>query len=334
MVNPDEVERSLNEHFEQVSLEQFRERYDEYVGEADSSHLPMEYVDETFDVLLHQREAAPLELKAYLASALTGLSPVDREHIFAVSDVVAEVCRQLNIELYEPRNFTDPVQHTDVSAEEVFSRDREVVLGSDLVIHIADFSSTGAGEELEFAQNALIPIVLLSRGDSVVSRMVLGIPAMKLVIDYDTLEELQAELNRRLTEVRPILEERKLAFSEFDRNIVGNKVRLLREEARISRETLANSSPNPLTTERLRVIEESTDRVANPSLVELRTLATILKTTVADLVEPDLQERVIVMLNEWLDGSSAARFAMSHNDRNRIITRILLRVIDSLQSEQ
>ena len=176
--------------------------------------------------------------------------------------------------------------------------------------------------------------MLLSRGNSVVSRMVLGIPAMKIVIDYDTLEELKVELNRRFTEIRPILEERKLAFSEFDKNIVGNKVRLLREEARISREILASSSPNPLTIERLRVIEESTDRVANPSLVELRTLATILKTTVADLVEPDLQERVVVMLNEWLDGNSAARSPMTLNDRNRLLTRVLLRVIDSLQREQ
>ena len=89
-----------------------------------------------------------MELKAYLASALTGLSTSDREHIFAVSDVVADVCSQLSIDLYEPRKFTDPVEHIEVSAEEVFNRDREVVLGSDLVIHIADFSSTGAGRSL------------------------------------------------------------------------------------------------------------------------------------------------------------------------------------------
>ena len=56
MVNPDDVERSLNEHFEQISLDQFRERYDEYVGAVDSSRIPMVYVDDSLDVMLHQRK--------------------------------------------------------------------------------------------------------------------------------------------------------------------------------------------------------------------------------------------------------------------------------------
>ena len=333
MVKPEDVEGALNEHFEQINLDDFKERYDKSTG---GNAVLQEWVQPaatTRDVILTQMEAAPLPLNAYLASALTGLSDDEREHAFAVSDLATSVCEELGIEVYEPRKSTDPVKHADVPSGEVFEKDRQRVLNSDLVIHIADYASTGAGEELDFALAALIPIVLISRGDSVVSRMVLGIPALKLHVTYNTLEELKVELRQRLSEIRPILEERKLSFSEFDNNIVGNKIRLLREQACLTREELASNLDGLITAERLRAIEDSNDKVSNPSLLELRSLSALLKTTVADLVEPDLGERIYVLLQEWLDGKVAARYGMSQNDRNKIISRILLRVIDDLQRE-
>ena len=333
MINPEDVERPLVEHFKQITLGEFRDHYDKYAGAEDSLQRRTTPSPGPRDVILYQREAAPLRLDAYLASALTGLGEEDRERLFAVSDLVVAVCKEMDINVYEPRKSTDPIQYPDVSAEDVFNRDRGLVLASDIVIHIADYASTGAGEELDFALAALIPIVLVAHGESVVSRMVLGIPALKLIVTYNTLDELRVELRERLTEIRPILEERKLSFSEFDNNIVGNKVRLLREEAQLTRRDLASSSRNILTVERLRTIEENSDKVSNPSLLELRAIATFLKTTVADLAEPDLQERVLVMLQEWLDGRVAARHGMSRNDRNKILTRILARLIDDLNRE-
>ena len=333
MIKPEEAGKYLNEHFEQITLNEFKNLYDRYSSSDGSSEVPMIHDHSTHDVILYQREAAPLRLNAYLASALTGLSEKERERLIAVSDIVSDVCDESNIVVYEPRKSTDPIQHPDVPAEDVFNRDRELVLSSDLVIHIADYASTGAGEELDFALAALIPIVMLSHGDSTVSRMVLGIPALKLVITYNDLDELRVQLSQRLTEIRPILEERKLSFSAFDNNIVGNKVRLLREDAHLTREEIASNSRGLLPLERLSVIEESSDKVSNPSLMELRALSALLKTTVADLAEPDLQERLLVILHEWLDGRVAARFEMSRHDRNKILTRLLLRVIDDLQRE-
>ena len=333
MASPENAENMLVQHFRQISLEEFKDRYDKYTG-ADSSIQLRESSDQLpKDIILSQGQAAPLPLDGYLASALTNLSEDQREHLFAVSDVISTVCQDLAIEVYEPRKSTDPIQHADVSAEEVFNRDRERVLESDLIIHVADYASTGAGEELDFALAALIPIILVSKGDSVVSRMVLGIPALKLSVSYTTLDELRVELAQQLAQIRPILEERKMSFSKFDANIIGNRVRVLREEAQLTREELASSSKGLLTVDRLRVIEENSDKVSNPSLLELRALAALIKTTVADLTEPDFSERVSVMLQEWLDGRVAARHGMTRNDRNRIITRILLRVIDDLQRE-
>ena len=199
MINPQDAERELDKHFEQVSLEEFKEHYENYVGPRDL--LPQVALPSPGgrEVILSQKEAAPLKLSAYLASALTGLDAEQRNNLFEVADLVTTACEELDIAVYEPRKSTDPVLHPEVTPEDVYHRDREIVLAADLVIHIADYASTGSGEELDFAQAALIPIVLLSHGDSVVSRMVLGIPGVKLVVTYNTLEELRTELRQCLT---------------------------------------------------------------------------------------------------------------------------------------
>ena len=329
MVNPQDAQKILSEHFKQITLDEFNERHEKYVGEGQHAALvPIAENTGSTAMILYQREAAPLKLDAYLASGLTGLTPEQRGHLIAVSDIVASVCEDLEIELYQPRKATDPVNHPHVSSEDVFNMDRERVLSSDLVIHVADYASTGAGEELDFALTALIPIVLIAHGDTRVSRMVTGIPALKLTITYGTLDELSNELRERLTEIRPIVEERKLAFSDFNKNMVGNKVRILREESGLTREEVAVHTGDLLTVEKIRQIEGNSDRVSNPSLLQLRTLAAVLKTTVADLVEPDLDERMIALLQEWMLNGVEARSSMSQRDKRVVLRRLLYRVLD------
>ena len=284
MANPLDAQKILDEHFKQITLDEFKDRHEKYVGGNRGQSLPVAANPATRTVILKQHEAAPLRLEGYLASALTGLDEAQRQRLVAVSEVVTSVCEALEIAVYEPRKATDPVDHPQIEAEDVFNLDRELVLNSDLVIHIADFASTGAGEELDFALAALIPIIIIAHGETRVSRMVTGIPGLKLMITYHDLDELRRELWERLTEIRPILEERKLAFSDFDKNMVGNKVRISREGSGLTKEDVAFNSGDLLTVDRIRQIEGHGDKVSNPSLLELRTLAAVLKTTVADLV--------------------------------------------------
>ena len=331
MVSPQDAQKILGDHFKQISLDEFNELRERYGAEADTKLVPV--APEDGSMILYQREAAPLPLNAYLASALTTLTPEQRTHLVEVSDIVASVCEELEINLYEPRKVTDPVDHSQVSSEDVFNLDRERVLSSDLVIHVADYASTGAGEELDFALAALIPIVLIAHGETQVSRMVTGIPALKLMITYDDPGELNHVLRERLAEIRPILEERKLAFSDFDKNMVGHKVRISREDAGLTRQDVALQLGDLLTVERLRQIEESSDKIANPSLLELRRLAVVLKTTVADLAEPDLDERMIALLQELMLGRVEARFGMSSRDQRKVFRRILYRVLDRTEED-
>ncbi len=163
--------------------------------------------------------------------------------------------------------------------------------------------------------------------------MVTGIPALKLEITYHDLRELKQALWSRLSEIRPILEERKLAFSDFDKNMVGHKVRISREESGLTRADVTLQLAELLTAERLRQIEESSDKVANPTLLELRRLAVVLKTTVADLVEPDLDERMVALLQEVMLSNVEARFRTTSRDQRKIFRRMMYRVLDKSEED-
>jgi transcriptional regulator with XRE-family HTH domain len=281
---------------------------------------------------LQETTPASLPLDAYLASALTGLSEDQRRVVFGISDLISDVCEQNGISLYQPRKKTDPLLHAAVSPSEVYEWDKQTVLSSDLLIHLCHHPSTGAGEELEFAHAALLPILLVYPADLKVSRMVLGIPSLVIHVAYNNIEDLHAQLSDILFNFRPLLEERKLTLARYDVNIVGEKVRELRERLGLTRSDVANSSKH-FTEQILKNIEEKTDRDSNPSLIQLREIATILKTTVSELVEPDFNQRVLVMLNTWIADRAAARNTISKNDRNKAVKAVLRRLADSIDED-
>jgi hypothetical protein len=334
MSDPASAAKILQRHFSGTSDADFVERAKKYCPEltASSSEIQSKGGEGMGDLVLLQPQRAPLRLNAYLACALTGLVSEQRQLMFHISDIVSTICLEQDIDLYEPRKQTDPVHHPDVLDAEVFRIDRERVLTSDLVVHLCHYPSTGAGEELDFAYTALVPLILVSHGEHRVSRMITGIPSFKLHLIYTEPEDLRHQLRDALIEVRPVLEQRKLAFSKYDVNIVGDKIRSLREEWGLTRADVAYSAKH-MTAEMLKLLEESTDRVSNPSLIQLREIAYILKTTVASLVEPDLNEQLMATLQSWVSDRAAARFGdnMTAKDRNRIVRRVLLRVIDSLE---
>lgn len=180
------------------------------------------------------------------------------------------MCRVHHINLYELRKAgTDPIENPDVVASSVFRIDRERVLRSDLLIHLCHFPSTGAGEELGFAYSALIPIVLVAHHDTHVSRMVTGIPSLTIKLTYRETQDLERQLDDCLFQLRPLLEQRKMAFSKYDVNVVGDKIRMLREELGLTRADVAKAIPE-LTVEHLQLVEESIDRLSDPSLMLMR----------------------------------------------------------------
>ncbi|HXB72063.1 MAG TPA: helix-turn-helix domain-containing protein [Candidatus Acidoferrales bacterium] len=279
--------------------------------------------------LVHPR-VKRVPLRAYLASALTGLSDDQRTTIFEISERVNEICLEIDIELYEPRKKTDPVHNPEVSDADVFKMDHDRVVTSDLVIHLCHYPSTGAGEELGFAYASLVPIVLLAPGDQRVSRMITGIPSFKLEIRYECPGDLNTLLAKRLLEIRPYLEERRITREQHETNLVGARICDLRLQAGLTRDDLAKLVG--LTVESIKHLEENVDATSNPPLTHLRALAAALKTTVAELIVPDLNEYILSQIQSTLYQRVPARFydRMTQRDRNTLMRRYLYRVLDSL----
>jgi transcriptional regulator with XRE-family HTH domain len=323
----------IEDHFDEKSSEEIVRRSQQlvlYPDEATTGIGPLLMAESALSHPLPQR----LRLGAYLASALTGLLPENRSVVDHLSDIIDFTCRGVEIDLYQPAKYTDPQKHAVISSADVFKKDRERVVTSDLLIHLCHFPSTGSGEELSFAYDALVPIILIAPGAQAVSRMVTGIPSLKIEIRYSQPSELRELLEARLWEIRPLLEQRRLAMTGFSQNIVGAKIKELRIEAGLTRDDLADRVG--LTVEGLIEIEENIDSVSNPSLTKLRLIATALKTTVAELVNPDYAETIISAIQSILAEKAtnvAARFSrMSDRDRKTIVSRYLIRILDIIQN--
>ena len=326
------IKRRIENHFDNADAEEIVKRSQGLMSYPTSTEIAVVPTVGSGPVLIHAKPKR-VPLNAYLASALTGLDPIQKSLVVHLSDVVNLVCREVDIDLYEPRKKTDPVHNAEVSDSEVFKIDKERVVSSDLLIHLCHFPSTGSGEELSFAHDALVPIILISPGSQRVSRMVTGIPSLKIEIRYQEPEELRSLLEDRLLEVRPFLEQRRLTLDGFSENVVGAKIKELRLDAGVSMEDL--SSRVGLTTEGLARIEENVDTISNPSLTQLRLIATVLKTTVAELVNPDYHETILASIQSLMSehaASAAARFrGVSDKDTRALMRRFLARLSNELE---
>ena len=98
------------------------------------------------------------------------------------------------------------------------------------------------------------------------------------------------------------------------------------------RSQVASKIDDLLSIQRIAQIEENLDSVSNPTLVELRCLAAILKTTVAELVEPDLGEHVIKVVKDLMMGNVAARYGTSSKDQRAMVSSMLHRLLVALDN--
>jgi DNA-binding transcriptional regulator YiaG len=228
-------------------------------------------------------DVSPLD--AYLASALTGLSAGERLDVDRTSDAIARVCARCDIDLYEPRKVTDPVHDVAVPDTEVFRLDRERVLRADLLIYLAHYPSTGAGEELIFAHNAMVPTVLVAHRSTVISRMVTGIPGT-IQVRYDDTAGLERDLADRLLALRPSLALRRSVFESHHQRTMGERIRRLRHSRNLTHGELAEAMrvPGSVSAEQLAQWESDSDLVNNLTFVQLRELATALDVKVTELL--------------------------------------------------
>jgi len=274
------------------------------------------------EMILSLERSYPSPFKAYLASALTNLTIAERTELDETQDMIRAVCKSRGIDIYLPKEKTDPNLHRDVPAEQVFFADIEEVLKSDLLILMTDHPSFGGGMELKAALDALLPIILIGRQEVPVSRMVRGIPSSRSYqAKYRRDEDPRIELERAISFLKQNMVDRKdsLKTREF---AVGSGLKKNRERLGLSREDLAAALGTSV--EAISHVEESPDYLTNPSLILLRKLAQTLETSVSEIADPTYLETVTAQAlelfseNELLLKGRHSKGDISAGELNRI----------------
>jgi len=185
-------------------------------------------------------EQSVTHLRAYLATALTGLPDLERERVFALCRDLRTLCGNHGVALYLPFDHTDPIAHADVPASLVYERDRNQVVTSDFVLMLCTSASYGVGQENEIAADHGVPVAYLVQNGSKASRMLLGSDTRKAIIQYDNTQNLLPQVESFLSGTVPALRERHTKLGTPEPLGLGRRLSDLRTRSDVSRKTIAD----------------------------------------------------------------------------------------------
>jgi hypothetical protein len=124
----------------------------------------------------------------YISGALTNMDETQRVHLRAFYEDLGLACEAAGFDAYLPHKASDPTLARGMTPQEVDRLDRGAVTSSCLIVVYATIPSLGVGIEIEMANNAGIPIVLLTEERALelrqVSRLALGNPAVREVLSF------------------------------------------------------------------------------------------------------------------------------------------------------
>jgi len=135
---------------------------------------------------------------AYVAGALMGLPDGETERMKRLYERIAEACKWAEVDAYAPHLHSDPEKNADMSPTEVRTVDNKQIFGRDLLILEATYPSHGGGGEAVEAKHADVPVWLIYRKGTKVSRYLRGNPAIQLELAYEDDDELIQALKLKL----------------------------------------------------------------------------------------------------------------------------------------
>ena len=210
-------------------------------------------------------------MRAYLATALTGLSDEERAEVFRYSEEIARICKRHDVLLYQPRQHTDPVIHAERPASDVYLTDRERVATSDLVIALCTQPSYGVGAENEIAAAAGVPVFYLTKMGFELSKMLSGSLGENRTIEYSDLRDLEQQLSTALLDIHPRLLRKRKGFIGADGKALPARLKDLREPEGLTLEQLATKAG--ITVGQVKMLENKEEQVSTPTVDQIRKLA-------------------------------------------------------------
>jgi transcriptional regulator with XRE-family HTH domain len=279
-----------------------------------------------------ESEDPPIPYRAYLASALTGLSGESRELVISAHTEIRRACTSLGMTVYDPMEHTDPINFSEVSAGDVFLADRREVLSSDVLLALITEPSFGEGMELELARSTLLPVLLIVDGDKSLSKMVLGAPGVKHTVRFSDPSELFTAVVSGLRTLNPKLVERRLLVKQALTNVVGRNIRRLRDSVGMSVTELAQTVGT--TEEDIEFYEGNPDFVTNLGVPTLRRIAVALEVDASELLsEPERASSEVAtadsVQSEGLTVFGRKAESISDRDRQTILRFLASRRVTS-----
>jgi transcriptional regulator with XRE-family HTH domain len=230
-----------------------------------------------------------IPFRTYFASALTRLDPDAAAHIEQCGRIIQESGAAHQYRVYLPMDHTSPQGAPQLTGTEVYWVDRERVASADLFVLLADVPSFGAGQEAEIACNAGVPILLVTKQDVPVSRMLKGAPGRILgEVVYSDYADLERRVGKFFGEKRRLVQ---LIRQDRERSYnirVGRRIANLRQTLELTRQQLAERSEVPL--EIVDSLETRPEAQTSISMIHLRRIAGALQVSPAELLRDQSSE--------------------------------------------
>jgi len=153
-------------------------------------------MEEDFNLFSEQPSIGPSGLSAYIATPITNASEAALERI---NDAVIAIDRFLREQLrfervHVPKDYTSPTKRPDMLGKDVARVDKDLLLGSDLMIFLAEEPSTGSGMEVAWSVDAGLHLFIGVSADTTFrpSRIAVGSSERAAEERYETIPQLLA----------------------------------------------------------------------------------------------------------------------------------------------
>ena len=138
----------------------------------------------------------------YIAGPLTDMPADKRAMMRKFYESLGEICEEFGLQPYLPHQHSDPELHVQLTPQRTDQLDRLAVTSSYLVIAYVGVPSIGVGIEVEMANHANKPVVILAEQTKIVgkrvTRLVRGNPAVMAEISFRDFEDAKIQLHEFL----------------------------------------------------------------------------------------------------------------------------------------
>jgi hypothetical protein len=146
---------------------------------------------------------------AYICGPLTQLPQQEQGRVKTLYSQLGDVCEEvMGVRAFVPHEHFDPIKHVHYSPEQVDQSERtQVCHQTNLLVVVGIAPSWGGGIEVEMAYRHSVPVVILKPISTKLSRLLLGNPAVKNMVEFTDFADAKRVLkvtliNNRYTCVR------------------------------------------------------------------------------------------------------------------------------------